>query len=709
MDRAGGSGTRGDLLRLGFAAAVAQSVLVREGMSAFAGSELAWGLVLATWLLGMALGARAGAAARGGRNAAAAPAAVILLAAAGTVLLRAVPALAAGVAGETAPGWRVAWAWVVAVLPAAAAGGWAFPHLAGRLASGPGGAYALDAAGGLAGGLAFTFLLAPHGSAAALAAALGLVLSSRWLGRPLLALAILALALAAARPAGEVLAAATWRWSRHPGALAAWAETRHQRLELAASEPRAVYADGRLLATAPDPWLAAVRGHLLALLHPDPRRVLAAGGLVRGVVPALLRHPLERLDLVEEDPRLVELLPRWLDGGLATTVRDPRVRLHREPVALLSGRGRWDLILLLGPDPASLRANRTRTEELLRRCREHLAPGGRVVVRVGAPDTYLGGPGGRLLATLYATVRAVFPHVTALPGEAVLLVAGAEPVADAADPAALAARWRARGMADPVFAPELLPTLVEPSRQRALQRWLEAHPGPPNRAAHPTALLPASARAEGRGATRVAAALSRLERVRPATLALVLAAAAAGVAALALARRAAAGAAAMLGVGFAGMVWYLAGLAAWQSLRGAVYAEIGALSAAFMAGTVAGAALSHRWRAPERRLPWALAAGVAVSAALAAGVPFATPWAVPPLLVAAGIVPGVAFAGAARLVDPERARRAAAGGFAADEAGAAVGALVTVPLIALVGVPAVAAAAATLLLAALPGTSRHGR
>ena len=48
-----------DLLLLGFATATAQAVLLREAMAALGGSELAWGSVLAMWLLGMDVGARA--------------------------------------------------------------------------------------------------------------------------------------------------------------------------------------------------------------------------------------------------------------------------------------------------------------------------------------------------------------------------------------------------------------------------------------------------------------------------------------------------------------------------------------------------------------------------------------------------------------------------------------------------------------------------
>ena len=46
------------LFLLGVATIVAQALLLREAMAAMGGSEIAWGTVMALWLLGMGLGTR---------------------------------------------------------------------------------------------------------------------------------------------------------------------------------------------------------------------------------------------------------------------------------------------------------------------------------------------------------------------------------------------------------------------------------------------------------------------------------------------------------------------------------------------------------------------------------------------------------------------------------------------------------------------------
>ena len=178
------------------------------------------------------------------------------------------------------------------------------------------------------GGVLFSLLLAPLGSAAALWSALAAVsLASLWSAHRLLALSLAALCATASWPSSTALAAATWRWAARPGRLARWAETRHQRLELSTGEPAALYGSGVLLASYPEPYLTVPAAHLAMLLHPLPRRVLAVGTLADGSITTMLRHPLEHLEVVEEDPALLRLLPCWYGQELTAALDDPRTGL----------------------------------------------------------------------------------------------------------------------------------------------------------------------------------------------------------------------------------------------------------------------------------------------------------------------------------------------------------------------------------------------
>lgn len=194
------------------------------------------------------------------------------------------------------------------------------------------------------------------------------------------------------------------------------------------------------------------------------------------------------------------------------------------------------------------------------------------------------------------------------------------------------------------------------------------------------------------------------------------------VAALALPLRAAAGA--RLGVetaalvGLCSMGWWLLLLSCWQSTVGAVYAEVGALAGVFMGGSVIGAALARRRALGRHHLPAVFGVGSALSLLIAVGAPLAAPrLTVVPLLVLTGALTGAAFPAVARLLAPDDARAGAGRGFAADEIGAAGGALL-VGLVAIpwAGMPAVAGGlalltgvtAATLWLAGRTGARGGG-
>ena len=387
------------LFLLGVATVVAQALLLREAMAAMGGSEIAWGTVMALWLIGMGLGSRVGAAAGSERLARTLPLIVLAIAGLGIVLFRAAPALIGAASGETLTTASALWLWIFAVTPAAFAGGLAFPILAGTLgAAGGGKAYAIEATGALAGGTLLSIILMGFGTTVALFLTLAVVAAAIvWRQSRVIASIVLVAGVLLAPVTASSLARAGWSWSGNPGELRDWRETRLQRLEISDGPPTAVFADGRLIASYPDPYETLPRAHLTMLLHPKPSRVFALGCVADGSVEAMSRHPVERLMVVEEDPVLLRNLPDWYGSDMTTALQMPIVQpVISDPLRAMAGSGPWDLVILRDADPTSLRRNRTRTFEFLRSCRAEMNPDGVLVMRVGVSDTYLGGGGGQV-------------------------------------------------------------------------------------------------------------------------------------------------------------------------------------------------------------------------------------------------------------------------------------------------------------------------
>ncbi len=689
---------------LGFATVVAQALLVREAMAAMGGSEVAWGVVMALWLAGMAVGAGSGARFGSHDLAAWLPMVVLLLAGTGVVALRIAPAIIGAAPGESVTTGSALWLWALAIVPASAAGGFAFPALAGQLGSAGGGrAYGFEALGALTGGVLLSFALIHLGAAAAACGGLGIVAAgaARQRRSPIAAaLAVAAIALAV--PAGGALARAEWSASARPGALRSWLETRYQQIAISDGPPTSVYGDGRLLASYPDPWAVLPRAHLVMLLHPAPTNVFALGCVVDGSIEAMADHPVDRLTVVEEDPDLLRALPSLYGPGMEAALQDPPVQaVAADPMRVLATRDDWDLIVLLDGDPLTLRRNRTRTLEFLRGCRAHMHPNGVLVMRVGVSDTYLGGAGGKLLSVLASTVHEVFEQLSAVAGETTLLVAGGPESEITLEPDELVRRLAATASDPAEMPPEMLSLLVDRSRSSDLQSRLRLD-SELNTIRHPRAVLLAGGLHEARALPGLLPSIAALEGMHARPLAAAFGLVVALLFAVAGLRRRAAGATAAV-VGFCSMGWWLLLIAAWQSTRGSVYSEIGALTAVFMAGLAVGSLAVTRISSPERLVPAVLVAGSVLSGVLAAGCALSAPLlTIPPLLAAGGLLTGAAFPGLTRL-GPQDQRRAAGVAFSADQAGASAAALVIgILMVPWAGMTATSLGLGVLQLAAVP-------
>ncbi len=732
-------------LAAGLLATAAQVLLLRELVVDVAGDEAAIGIGLAAWLLGIAAGA---SLARRRGAATAAPSA-----AAGLCLLALVPplgilagrflrlALAPG-AGEL-PGLGLAAALSLATLaPPGAAVGWTFTALAASASrlweAGEGIArlYVFESLGSLLGGVAVTLLAGAWLSPLRLSALVGLVAASlAWtavpsglLGRPrlLLGTTLASLAVLALAPALDARSERARFSGTAPGIpLRASAETPYQHLDLGGDDPFHVYASGQYSGSFPDPYAAEGLGHLLALLAPRPRSVLMVGGVERGLVPVLLRHPVGRLVVIEPDAAAYAFLLERLPAADRAALRDPRVRVvHDDPRRFVArGRGgRFDLVLLLGGEPTTLLRARLATVEFLASLASRLRPDGAIVIPVRTAPLGITGETAALAGSLVRSLQEAATVVRATPGPDTLLVAGWSPAAVTLDPAVLAARWRERGVTSPSFDPALLGVLLAPERVAAQEAALfaAAARAEASRDDRPVSFLHALARRQQTTAGpwgRLVAGASRIPPPLLVVLAFLPSLAAIArlwTAGASRGRRAAACSShAVAVVGAAGTGWWLVVLFSFQTQAGALYGHLGALTATFMLGLAIGATLAPRaaFEEGEREaaeLPFAVRAlrlSLVAAALFALTLPVTLgaasrasaggPWAAllshAALLLAAGVVTGGVFPVAAqvRLAAGDGPSEAAGRLETADHVGAAgsalLGAVLFVPLLGIAG------------------------
>ena len=638
------------VLAWGAQAIVAQSLLLREALVLMFGSELAWGIVLFAWLLGVAVGAgTGGAVARRLARPDRALVLVLLTLGAATCLdvwafreardwLRVGP-------GELLPLPKMTLAALLLVCPAGALVGAAFPLAAsvgqdtaeGRKQPRPylsfGAIYALESAGSLIGGAAFSFWAVEHlnplqtaliCAGITLAASAGLLslsgapgprglLHRRASGAGVMALAAgaLVVALLAGDSLHRKLIEGRWR-SLAPGyELVAEAEARYQNLALGRlSEQYTLYCDGQVTLNFPDPYTLTPLAHFWLCQHPGPRQVLLIGSGAEGLLAEILKHPIEHVDYVQTDPRQLGLIEPYLPDADRRALADPRLAVHYVDARhyVKTQRSRFDLVIARLPEPTSAQRSRFYTDEFYAELRRAMTSRAVFCLTAFAAPAELPLVTRSYLASIRATLARHFPQITVSWGDPAHLLAATEPGLTTTDPAELARRYIERGVHSERFDPLVFEATdwLDPHKLNRRRAELdEIGNARINTDSWPALYLhrlelweaATSGAGPGRGTTGV------ISRLRSARLRHVIAALAAAGAATLIAcrlrrgRRGWAVGAVALSVGSTGlttMALSIVWLYAFQNLYGYVYQRIGWIVALFMAGLVLGSLTANR-------------------------------------------------------------------------------------------------------------------
>ena len=294
--------------------------------------------------------------------------------------------------------------------------------------AGFGGAAALNTFGGIAGSLLTGFLLLPRFGLAfaipALASASALAGWCAWRARPgsrggfasaVALVAIPALAFAATRLSATRVPA---DYLANGAELVAYREGLQSNLAVLRRDGVRTLEIDRWWQGESRKTHQVMAAHLPMLLHGSPKHVLLVG-VGAGQTPArFLMYPIERLDCVDIEPAVFDLIrphfdSRWMD--------DPRTRLvSADGRSWLShAPDRWDLISLEVGQMFRPGAAAFYSKEFYERARAHLEPGG--VVSQFVPISFLT-PGS--FASILRTFHDVFPDATLWYNTSELLLVG---------------------------------------------------------------------------------------------------------------------------------------------------------------------------------------------------------------------------------------------------------------------------------------------
>jgi len=245
------------------------------------------------------------------------------------------------------------------------------------------------------------------------------------------------------------------------------------------------FFDGIPVFTVPDKQAAEEAVHYALLQHPAPRSVLMVGSTGPGSLQEALRHPaVTRLDFVELDPVLLEVVEKAFPEQWRSLRRDPRFTVHQaDPREFIrdSHRSRkYDVLVLNLPDPRTAQVNRFYTVEFFREVDRRLNPGGVLAFRLTGSENYVGEELADSLRCIWTTASAVFPDVRVFPGSAVHFFASSRTGALSESSSVLLRRLSERGIDTSYVNAYYLPFRLMPDRVDDFQLMLSEEPAKPN-------------------------------------------------------------------------------------------------------------------------------------------------------------------------------------------------------------------------------------
>lgn len=497
---------------LGAYAVCAQATLLRETQVLLFGSELSWGLVLACWLAGVAIGSHTGGRLVGKARRpwfvlAVSNLVMPLIMTADVVLLRGARHLLGSGPGEYIglPGMLMVAA--MASVPVSFWVGLAFPAASALLGEGNGNniekarsvgwVYLFESAGSLVGGALFSFVLVANVDAVSLMLGGGAILAavtallgyreavSRSAPLAIIALAVLMAAGIFSGLSGKLNATSLlqrWR-SFAPGQeLVSSVDSKYQNIAVGRlANQFSTYTNGTIAATWPDHTTLAIEAHLAACQHPCPDRILVLGGGAEGLIKELIRHRPERLDYVTLDRRLLEsirpLLPvpdrDALESGLPDIHFTDLRRFVKETAQ--AGTPRYDLILLAAPEPASTLEARLYTEEFFAELERVLIEDGVLAFSITASVGHWGPEMSTYVGSVLGSLERVFPDVLITFGNPARIFAAGQRGVLVDTGKALAERFRSRRIESPYFNPlwfEGASDMLDPVKRETVRRAL---------------------------------------------------------------------------------------------------------------------------------------------------------------------------------------------------------------------------------------------
>jgi spermidine synthase len=433
-------GTAAAAFFLGVIAVAGQVVLLREVLGLVGGSELAFGLTLAVWLVAAGVGSLVFSG-TGWKSPV--PLVIVFILSPAVYLLTLY--LVWGGRGwlDAAPGEIISLGRALPFLLAALSPlpfltGAGFVFVAGATSDTARRAYAGEALGSAAGGIVLSFFLGTILGPLATGVVLAVISAAGIIALALTRKGTQALGLAAVTAltaVGILIAVFTpylkgrlWYERSFPGydVLGDGKSPYGAVAAVDRSGQKSLFQNGLLVATYPDVQRSEESVHFVMLQHPAPRRVALVGGGLSGALDEIAKYEtVKEIKYVELDRVLPVFAAEHFDYN---PFAEPRVEFANTDARRWTRRAKtareaYDVIILAAPDPATAAVNRFYTAEFFGDVQGLLADGGVFGFTTASAQNYYTTEEADYLRSVNTTLGGVFDETAAVPVDRIVFLA----------------------------------------------------------------------------------------------------------------------------------------------------------------------------------------------------------------------------------------------------------------------------------------------
>ncbi|UCC12887.1 MAG: methyltransferase domain-containing protein [candidate division WOR-3 bacterium] len=411
----------------GAAAVIAQTVLIREGLSLFGGYELISGILLSMWLVWAGIGSFFFSRLRfRGRTTTvyAVLLAVLSMCLVYSLVISRYALRIFGLPfGEVIPLHIVVVITMIMLAPTCFVFGMLYPS-ASRIIS-PEKVYLLEGIGAFLGGIAVSFffvqIMPPCGIILSmiivLLVCLGLLTSKKLLTIPLV-LCLLFFQI----PSIEWFLREQQLGRQE---LVGLKESKYGVIAVTKMHGQLnIFTNGVFDFSYPDQYSTEQAVHYPLLLHRQPRSVLLIGGGVGHCIEQIQKHPsIENITYVELDPSLLTVGEQFI-GRTANGKAQVHYVFGDARYLVKTTDESFDVIILNIPDPVNAQLNRFYTREFFGEVRKVLRSDGLFSLGISAPADIIGPLFGQFLNSIDRSLRASFTSILHLPAARTTFIAG---------------------------------------------------------------------------------------------------------------------------------------------------------------------------------------------------------------------------------------------------------------------------------------------